>query len=58
MRRSASTKKAARSNGIGRVQNLPNIRRAEALVQIGQHWLAEELLKHQRESVECRTITR
>jgi soluble lytic murein transglycosylase len=34
-------------NGIGRVQNLPNIRRAEELVQIGQHWLAEELLKHQ-----------
>jgi soluble lytic murein transglycosylase len=34
-------------NGIGRVQNLPNIRRAEELVQIGQPWLAEELLKHQ-----------
>ena len=34
-------------NGIGRVQNLPNVRRAEELVQIGQNWLAEELLKHQ-----------
>ena len=34
-------------NGTSHVQSLPNVRRAEELVQIGQHWLAEELLKHQ-----------
>lgn len=34
-------------NGISHVESLPNVRRAEKLVQIGQPWLAEELLKHQ-----------
>jgi len=34
-------------NGTGRIENLPNIRRAEELVQIGQPWLAEALIKHQ-----------
>jgi soluble lytic murein transglycosylase-like protein len=34
-------------NGIGRIENLPNVRRAEELVQIGQPWLAEALIKHQ-----------
>ena len=34
-------------NGIGRVRDLPNVRRVEELVRIGQPWLAEELLKHQ-----------
>jgi len=33
--------------GLARIQALPNVRRAEELVRIGQHWLAEELLKHQ-----------
>ena len=34
-------------NGISRVENVPNVRRAEELVSIGQHWLAESMLKHQ-----------
>ena len=34
-------------NGTGRIENLPNVRRAEELVQIGQPWLAETLIKHQ-----------
>lgn len=34
-------------NGTGRIENLPNVRRAEELVQIGQPWLAEALIKHQ-----------
>ena len=34
-------------NGISRVEDVPNVRRAEALVNIGQHWLAENMLKHQ-----------
>ena len=34
-------------NGISRVEDVPNVRRAEALVSIGQHWLAESMLKHQ-----------
>ena len=34
-------------NGISRVEHVPNVRRAEQLVSIGQHWLAESMLKHQ-----------
>jgi soluble lytic murein transglycosylase-like protein len=34
-------------NGTGRIESLPNVRRAEELVQIGQPWLAEALIKHQ-----------
>lgn len=34
-------------NGTSRVESLPNVRRAEELVQIGQPWLAEALIKHQ-----------
>ena len=34
-------------NGMRRVEDAPNVRRAEALVNIGQHWLAESMLKHQ-----------
>ena len=34
-------------NGTDRIENLPNVRRAEELVQIGQPWLAEALIKHQ-----------
>jgi soluble lytic murein transglycosylase len=34
-------------NGLSRVEDVPNVRRAEALVGIGQHWLAESMLKHQ-----------
>jgi soluble lytic murein transglycosylase-like protein len=34
-------------NGINRVEHVPNVRRAEELVNIGQHWLAESMLKHQ-----------
>lgn len=34
-------------NGAARIENLPNVRRAEELVQIGQPWLAEALIKHQ-----------
>ena len=37
---------SARS-GIGQIQNVPNVQRAEELVSIGHPWLAEELLKHQ-----------
>jgi soluble lytic murein transglycosylase len=33
--------------GLGGIESLPNVRRAEELVRIGQPWLAEELLKHQ-----------
>jgi soluble lytic murein transglycosylase-like protein len=29
------------------VQNLPNVARAEALVAIGEHWLAEDMLRYQ-----------
>ncbi|GAA4740267.1 lytic transglycosylase domain-containing protein [Sphingomonas daechungensis] len=34
-------------NGISRIANLPNVRRAEELRNIGQPWLAEELIEHQ-----------
>ena len=34
-------------NGLSRVEDVPNVRRAEQLVSIGQHWLAEAMLKHQ-----------
>ena len=33
--------------GLQAVRSLPNVRRAEELVRIGRHRLAEELLKHQ-----------
>lgn len=34
-------------NGIGRIESLQNVQRAEELVKIGQPWLAEEMIKHQ-----------
>ena len=34
-------------NGLGQVESLPNIRRAEELVAIGQPWLAQEMIQHQ-----------
>ena len=34
-------------NGLGRIEALPNIQRAEELVRIGQPWLAEVMIKHQ-----------
>jgi soluble lytic murein transglycosylase-like protein len=34
-------------NGLGSIESLPNVRRAEELVRIGQPWLAEELIQHQ-----------
>jgi soluble lytic murein transglycosylase-like protein len=34
-------------NGLRRIQALPNVQRAEELVAIGQHWLAEEFIRHQ-----------
>jgi soluble lytic murein transglycosylase len=34
-------------NGFRRIASLPNVKRAEELVAIGQPWLAEELIKHQ-----------
>jgi len=37
----------AASGDASRVENLPNVRRAIELVKIGQHWLAEDMLRHQ-----------
>jgi soluble lytic murein transglycosylase-like protein len=34
-------------NGTRGIENLPNVRRAEALRNIGQPWLAQELIQHQ-----------
>jgi soluble lytic murein transglycosylase-like protein len=34
-------------DGIGRIESLANVQRAEELVKIGQPWLAEDLIKHQ-----------
>jgi soluble lytic murein transglycosylase-like protein len=34
-------------DGIGRIESLSNVQRAEELVKIGQPWLAEDLIKHQ-----------
>ena len=34
-------------DGLGRVVDVPNVRRAQELVNVGQHWLAESMLKHQ-----------
>lgn len=34
-------------NGLGRIESIPNVQRAEELVKIGQPWLAEEMIKHQ-----------
>ena len=38
---------ADRHNGLGRVESIPNVQRAEELVKIGQPWLAEDMIKHQ-----------
>ena len=34
-------------NGLRGIENLPNVRRAEELRNIGQPWLAEEMIEHQ-----------
>ena len=34
-------------DGIGRIESIPNVQRAEELVRIGQPWIAEDLIKHQ-----------
>ena len=34
-------------SGLGSIESLPNVRRARELVRIGQHWLAEQLIRHQ-----------
>ena len=39
--------KYAASGDASRVESLPNVRRATELVKIGQHWLAEDMLRHQ-----------
>ena len=33
--------------GLGPVEGLPNVQRAEALISAGQPWLAEDMIKHQ-----------
>jgi len=38
---------ADRHNGLGRIESIPNVQRAEELVKIGQPWLAEQMIKHQ-----------
>jgi soluble lytic murein transglycosylase len=38
---------SAAYGGSSRIAALPNVKRAEEAVAIGQHWLAEELIRHQ-----------